>query len=106
MRRLVATIVTLSFLFALSATSGIVLSADSHAATLTQAHPTQLAPALTADVPLIEKDGEHDLVLIASDAIETLARASHVYSASLGRYINTDTYDRVPRYLTARRIQI
>lgn len=106
MRRLVATIVTLSFLFALSATSGIVLSTDAHAATLSQAHPTQAAPNLTADVPLIQKDGEIDLVLFASYVLETSARAPQSNITRCYRYVDTDAYDNVPRYLAARRIQI
>lgn len=106
MRRLVATIVTLSFLFALSATSGFAALYDGPAATVTQAHPAHLAPTLTADVPLIQKDGELDPVLIASYVLETLARAPQIDIARCSRYVDTDAYDNVPRYLAARRIQI
>ncbi len=106
MLRLVATIVTLFFLFALGATSGYAVSFDGSATTVTQTQPAHLAPTLTADVPLIEKDGELDPVLIASYVIEASASAPDIDVKRYTRCIVADAYNNVPRYLAARRILI
>lgn len=106
MRRLVATIVTLSFLFALSATSGIVLSADAHAATLSQAHPTQAAPNLTADVPLIQKDGELNPILLVAYELDSLYEEPCLVATPFARYLDVYSHSDVPLYIVARRLQI
>lgn len=106
MHRFVATIVTLSFLFALGATGGFALSTDGYAKTVIQAPRAQLAPTLTAEVPLIEKESELDPVLVASFVIDTVARSPKPISLRCSRDSRADACANVLRYLAARRIQI
>lgn len=106
MLRLVAIIVTLSFLFAISATTGTAVSLGGAATTVAQTHPAHLASTLTADVPIIENDGNIEFVLIASFVHEASSYASDSDLTRYSRCIVTGTCDNVPRYLAARRIQI
>jgi hypothetical protein len=88
MLRLIATIITLSFLFTLSVASASTRVEDGCSQHVSQAHATHVVSISSADAPEIEEDTEVDQLLIAKYVMSVLAPPSHPR-------VQHSTYDRV-----------
>lgn len=77
MLRLVATIITLSFLFTLSVTGTSACADDGNVLHVSQGHTVKVLALSTAEAPVIEEDSEIDHLLVASYVMSVLAPPSY-----------------------------